>query len=588
MSNSAGEAIDGGMRSVAVDSGRAMSSAAKGAGKDTGSNELYKMNQVFYRAIPSLTTVQKRMLIRSNFQLNAYQNLQNQTIQCVLNTGELFCNGNQSFLVLQMGVPLPAGLVDTPKGYDLHAMLGPGGALSVLDEAWLVSASGTELAHEQNKGLQISHYLYNTQTNEYYRRNGIIEGLPDSNVSNLLSGRGYCRYDQGAAAGVAGPIQSRSGAYQSGGVDDDVTAGGLLQTIRNPILTEQGAVDISFNPNALARGRNQGQAPTFVIPLTHLLGCFNPYLRVLIPNAMLAGATLFLRFKNQAEPLTITGCGVRANAADNDAARLTYAQNFANQLQIYSIYILWDAYQMNDSVVKKINEISGSPNGLTYMYDTQDWTSTPAPGIGFVEAQVSQAKTRIKHSFAVVRDNAALTNPFIFSMCSEGVSTRTIGPYAIQNEVDTFPLTVNSYQAILGSLYFPQQPLTTLAEYYMNQLYTFRRTWQNPEDNHIMSKEDFAGAQGPAGAMYNAGVARSPTQNTGFCFPYGMGVFGFTAERSCLLQLTGQTISNARLLRHRFNFTVAPISGTSRIIDVFTTFTRQAKIFLGGRVVVRE
>lgn len=116
MSNSAGESLDSGLRSVAVDSGKAMSSATRGAGADTGNNELYKINQIYYRAIPSLTTVTKRTLVRSNFQLTNYQSLQYQTIQCVLNTGEFFVNGNQSFLVMQLGIPIPNGTDDSPKG----------------------------------------------------------------------------------------------------------------------------------------------------------------------------------------------------------------------------------------------------------------------------------------------------------------------------------------------------------------------------------------------------------------------------------------------------------------------------------------
>lgn len=431
--------------------------------------------------------------------------------------------------------------------------------------------------------MQLSHYLYNTASREYYLRNGTVEGLPDPNVSQLFSGKGYCR-SAGAAANFGPPIATRAGTYASSGADN--TAGGALLTQRSTLLGEQGAVDLVFNSGATANGRNQGTAPIFVIPVTHLLGCFNPYLKVLIPNVLLAGATLTIRIKNLAEPLIMTGCGLHYNAADDNNSRLTYARNLANQAQIYQIYFLWDCYQMNDAVIKKINEISATTNGLTYMFDTFDWASTPAPTTGTIEAQVSQARTRVKYSFAVVRDNTSLTNPYIPSMCSEGVSQRFVGPYATQEEMDTYAQTVNSYQAVLGSLYFPQQPLTSISEFYMNQLYIFRKTWQDDKDCAVLGKEDFAGAKG--NAIYAAGVPVAPTEDPNWTFPYGMGVFGFTAERSCLLQLTGQTLSNARLLRHRFNFLAAPVSGGPRIIDVFTNFTRQAKIYLGGRVVIRE
>lgn len=590
MSGAAGESLGSAIHGVSVDSGKAMASASKGAGKESSNNELYKINQIFYRAIPSLTTVTKRMLTRAPFQTNTYDNLQTRTLQCTLNSGEFFVNGNESFLVMQLGIPIPNGTVNSPKGYDLHAWLGEGGALSIIDEVWLTSASGTELCHEQNKGLQISHYLYNMKTRDYLSRTGAIEGICEPSASTLFSGKGYCR-SQGVASalipGGASAITSRNGTYQSGGVDG-VLGNGLL-TVPTTFLGEQGAVDLVFNPGATANGRNQGVAPTFVIPLRHLLGCFDPYLQVLIPNVMLAGATLYIRIKNLAEPLIMTGAGLDANVAGGggtDAQRLAYARNLANTAQIYNIYLLLDSFQMNDAVIKKINEISATTDGLTYMYDSHDWVSTQVPTIGVVEAQVSQARTRIKYSFAVVRDNAAPTNPYIPSLCSEGVSLRPVGPAVPSQEIETFGQTVNSYQSILGSLYFPQQPLTLLSEFMMNQLYMFRKSFQDDHDCSTLTKQDYGGAQGQQ--LYAAGVAVAPTQNENWCFPYGMGVFGFTAERSCLLQLTGLTISNARLLRHRFNFTQAPVSGGGRVIDVFTSFTRQAKIFLAGRVVVRE
>ena len=575
-----GEKLDRAITQTAVDSGRAMSSAMKGAGGDSGEGELYRMNQVYYRSIPSLSAVTKRTLNKCNFQLPGYTNLQQQTLTTILNVGADFINGRQSWLIFQLGIKLPTTYADNPKNYDVHAFLPQCGAVGIIDEVWLESSTGTEICREQNKGLYMEHYLLNTLPPESIRRNGIQAGMAEENASNLYSGRGYCRAAL-AEPTYAGPIYNRHGAYASGG--DDATATGDLLVQRPPILNDQGAVDITYVTEA--KGGRVATTPLyFAIPLDQLLGCFKPYMDSLLPGIMIAGATLKIRIKNLIEPLTITGSGIQYNAtADTDAARLTYARDLANTATIDDIYLLLDSYTMNDSVVRKINEIAATRDGLTLMYDTFDWSSTPVTGLS-VEAQVSQARSRIQCSWCVVRDQAAISNPYVPSLQSEGASNRLIGPYAI-NQQDQ--LQVTSFQSILGSMYFPNQVMKTAIEYYVNQLYIFGKIYKDEKDCSCVSYEDFLGASGSE--IYNdESTPLAPTSSIDWAFPYGSAVFGFTAERSSLLALTGLTISNARLLRHRITFNDAPVSLTNRIIDVFTIFTRMAKVFSLGRIVVKE
>jgi len=585
MAARAGDQIDGAIRQASVDSGRSMSSAGKGAGSDTGDNELYKLNQVFYRAIPSLSTVAERNLQRTQFQQTTYQNLQQQTLTCILNTGENFINPLQSFLVMQLGIPLTA-MGANAKNWDIHAWLSAGGVASIIDEVWLTSASGTEICREQNKGLQITHYLLNTLTPEYIRRNGIQEGICAPNLSDAYSGRGYCRAALGAST-YRGPVVDRAGAYASGG--SDATAAGALNVIIPSVMNDQGMVDLTYcTTNSTDGTRLAGAAPIFAIPMNHILGCFDPYLQCLMPGALLAGAQLNIRIKNLVEPLMITGSGLQYNAAaDTDASRLLYARNLCNTAVISQIYIQFDCYKMNDSVVRKINQISAGSNGLTMMFDTFDWTSTNATGTQ-VEAQVSQARSRIKCSWCVVRDNDSVSNPFVPSLLSEAAIRRDVGPAKYDDQIicTAYPPTVTTYQGILGSLYFPQQNISNYLEMYENQLYIFGKALRDDTDVGCVSIQDWAGALGSAN--YNAGDIQSSVSNIGWTSPYGAAIYGLTAERSSLLQMTGLTIANARLLRHRFTFQGATVSGEPRIIDVFTQFTRQAKIFLGGRVVMRE
>jgi hypothetical protein len=118
------------------------------------------------------------------------------------------------------------------------------------------------------------------------------------------------------------------------------------------------------------------------------------------------------------------------------------------------------------------------------------------------------------------------------------------------------------------------------------------------DENCSVTKEDFFGGSGYG--LYNNGVPVDPTVGTIvstnpihplWVGPYGCAIYGFLAERSQILQLSGLPIANARLLRHKFQFdTAIPTynSGQGRRIDVFTQYTKVMKVFLGGKITLRE
>src|SRR6185503_20257505 len=245
---------------------------------------------------------------------------------------------------------------------------------------------------------------------------------------------------------------------------------------------------------------------------------------------------------------------------------------------------------MQDSVLKRLNQVSAGPEGLTMMFDTWDYTPTSTTA-GTVEAQVQQARTRMIRSFCVVRDQAAPNNPYINSLASEPAVNRVsslVGPAqtaqipwigwqgagavtagsTINLPADNGPAgqywmpTVSSYQAQLGSLFFPQQPITTAEEHYYNALYIFCKSMVDKDENCSVTKEDFFGGSGYG--LYSSGSPVDPTIGTVvssqpippvWVGPYGCAIYGFLAEKSQILQLSGLPISNTRLLRHKFCFT---------------------------------
>lgn len=658
---------------ASVESGKAMGSATKDGKKD-GEAELYKLNQVWYRMPPTLSLVSKRTITRCSFQQIGYNNpLSPQIASCIFNTGEFYVSGRTSYLVIQAGInkdlaanaaflyPAVGAASDTASllKSGAHALLPPGGIMSIFEEITFLSASGTEVDRQQNKGLQHTHVSRNRLAPAYFNTIGELQGYIGGTLQDNYDTRGWSGFEINAAGGVWSahllPLRGESRRdYSTWAISNQVNnaAGNnarnrTIWTNTNQASTGQpsyvGSVDVSYDPSVNANYNTQsGNQRWFIVPLSDVLGMFNPYMNALIPASMLAGGRIDFRFKNMVEALTATGGsfnGIQVGAAGAlvDATSINNASNFLNTLQINNIYFLLDSFQMNEGVLSRLNEAAATNEGLSVMFDTWDWAQTQAPNLSF-EAQVSQARSRISRSFCVIRDQLIRSHPYANSLASEAAVNRPTGWLNQYGSATGYQQLVANYQAVLGSMYFPQQPLVTVEEQCMNSFYVFCRGYQNTDEVNSMSLSDFMGANGESGVQGvniglfgagGAGVAPIPpnsltswvqptagpppaaenlltTEGTSPAFfsvgshgsggymvypwaiNWGGATYGFLAERSQLLQLSGLPISNARLLRHRFNCNYNSASGTGRTVDVFTEYTRVAKVFLGGRIVMRE
>jgi hypothetical protein len=561
------------MVSASVQSDKAMATASKSSGID-GKEELFRLNQVSYKMPPSLSLVSKRTVTKGYFTQTAYPKCASTVSQAVMNTGEFYVNPKTSYLVIQAGIDINDTSF-TKRNTDVHALLGQGNILSLIDEVYFTSASGTEICRENDKGLQTAVISRAMTSQEFLNTNGELSGWAGGTLRECFDLKGWNSSADVKAGNynypIPYPIRNTSATY----LHPTTTADAKNTTYGTTI----GSVDIAYDAKTK-------QAPVFIVPMDKLLSCFNPYMSCLWPAAALAGGVLSIRWKNFQEALIANGNGL-ATAAD--------ARAFLSAVDVKQIYILWDSYQLNDSVLKRLNEVSAGVEGLSVMFDCWDWATTSTSSTA-VEAQVAQAKSRILRSVCIVRDSGLKADPFANKLCSEPAIDRETGlqqGYSLNGAQQ--PL-VNTYQAQLGSLYFPQQPLTLPEEYVMNAYYILCKGTTDETDSSSLSKDDFYGAYGkkdPAGPSGGGDYKGDPTIYTSGSQPpwtqnWGGAIYGFLAERSQLLQLTGLPISNARLLRHKFNFNYTTKSGKDRTIDVFTHYTRVMKVFLGGRVVMRE
>jgi len=682
------EALGSGIQAIAAESGKAIGSASKSSGssEDGGLNELYKVNQVWYRLPPTLSLVAKRTLLVNNaLQLN-YPQPFGQTMTFIFNSGEYYVSMPSSYLFIEMGYNstvrdmVPGNFDGTASAGAYNwakALISQGNAMSMFDEISFTSASGTEICREQNKGLESAFRFRYENCQEYIDTIGQVQGAMKGSYSGNYDG--------------VGPIPDDMTVGTNTGESNLMPIGGnemLVQPRSGPSHTYMGLDQGSQNVNNISY-KVTPKYTQVCIPMDQVCGCFKPYMQTLFPAGALAGGRLELRLKDPTEIFQYIASMIPNTTWDNGTPTTDPVNPYLKELisnkdktfTINKIYIVMDAFQLQDNVLKRLNNVSAGQDGLSVLFDTYDHSVAMPGGSGSFEAQVQQARSRIVRSYCVVRDSANIQNPFINSLCSEPIVTRVcescppgylnttpLTPVAATNSTgvlgsmivktgstptynwmqrtrlpgnvattaaeakDAIPIfsvenpIVGSYQAQLGSLFFPQQPLTTPAEYYENALYIWNKSIPDRSETCSVSFEDFKGGMGwglydpttrdskgnlspsltypPPTVDPNKssvvgsgnldamnGKAVNPTTNSVFgrwIAPYGCGIYGMLAEKSQALQLSGLPISNARLLRHKFYFNYPPLSQSTRTISTFTQFTRVMKVFLGGRVVIRE
>lgn len=575
--------MDSSIVSASVQSDKSLSASKKDS-TDKNNNELFQLNQVYYRMPPSLSLVSKRTLTKGFFQQTQYPKCSNGTIVMTVNTGEFYVSPKTSYLVIQCGIDLANyATIGLTSPNNVYCLLGQGDIMNLIDEVFFTSASGTEICREQNKCMQ-SALIHRAQfSQEYLDTAGQISGYPKGKLREIYDRYGYSGH---VAVGTDAKCESSVCPVRDSYILDNSSGDTKGYYCYN------GSVDLCYHEGGTDLN-NKTSCPTFIVPMSRLLGCFAPYMNVLFPAAALAGGQLTIRFKNFTESLIATG----ASIPDTKTANA-----LCGAVDIKNIYCLWDSFQLNDSVLKRLNEVAAGSEGLSVMFDCWDWARTQTSSLS-VEAQISQARSRITRSLCIIRDSANLTNPWANSLAAEAAINRESGfinPYLLSGaSTEAIPL-VRDYQAQLGSLYFPQQPLVLPEEYVMNLYYILGKNYLDLQETSSVSMDDFYGVHGvnqytvdgninpPNWETKTGGKSWPPAPPLSWSLNYGMAMYGFLAERGQLLQLTGLPISNARLLRHKFTFNYDTASKKDRVIDTFTQYTRCMKVFLGGRVVMRE
>lgn len=259
----------------------------------------------------------------------------------------------------------------------------------------------------------------------------------------------------------------------------------------------------------------EASSTRFCIPLSKICGICNS--NVLMPS-MLAGG---LRFEIKLAPLLTVAKHVSGDVNEN--------------YTISNVSMLLDSYRLSDSIQKRLMQESAS-SGLEYFYETYDRTRHNINSSDKANITVRKAVSRALSAFAKTRITTHVENKDEDSMASE------------TNAVKNFFWR-------LGSLNFPNQPLSSKEEQYIYAQYSFGKL-QHPHQNNSISLADFKGTE---------------------------GLVATTLERSSVLSLSGLPVNNSRTLQVEINYD----AGGDRDIDVYMHYLQLARVF-PNNILVKE
>jgi len=193
-----------------------------------------------------------------------------------------------------------------------------------------------------------------------------------------------------------------------------------------------------------------------------------------------------------------------------------------------NVSMMIDSFQLADSIQKRLM-MESAKTGLEYHFVTYDRTRHNITNSNKAFVTVRKAVSRALSAFAISRKTDNLQSLDFDSVASES------------------PNVVSRMFWRLGSLNFPNQPLTELAEQYIYAQKAFKKMEREHNDNSV---------------SYNDFIADE-------------GLVAVDLERSSVLSLSGLPVNNSRQLQLEVDYS----SNANRDIDVFMHYLSLARIF---------
>jgi hypothetical protein len=288
----------------------------------------------------------------------------------------------------------------------------------------------------------------------------------------------------------------------------------------------------------------------FCIPMREISGLWRgPDDGTLLPSQLVSGLKVQIELENRNNAfMTYLSVNAGADWVADEVTAVTWVHS------IRDAAIVSDNVTLADVVLRQLNE-SSAKNGLEYYYSTWDTRTADISSTNFHSIESRKAVSRALQAMLILQEP---------STALEDVKKDSFASLPLLGLLD-------QYQSRVGSLWFPNQPVSDTREAFVNAL------WANDKykyggDNQIVSIEEYEGKA----VDITSGVAditRPP-----------VGMLGVTFERSNLLDISGIPMNNARTLTQNVHLLTSP-SGLH--MTQFLKYVRLARCFVNN-IILRE
>jgi hypothetical protein len=304
------------------------------------------------------------------------------------------------------------------------------------------------------------------------------------------------------------------------------------------------------------------QTHRVVIPLCQLAGICDHDL--LAPSYLTAGLRIELSFYQKEHFFVKQG-----------------VWNVADTVTITKPEINLECFQLTDSIVRKLSQISAS-SGLEWYFDAvHHMSSTMATKQ--VTVQITRALSRCNNVIVKSRHDSAInrydqdslaSQPWVYDVPKAGADAVAA---AEENGVSG---NLEAFQVQLGAQFIPSQPIQYREDFLHSAMKTFSQFRRSDEVGGV-ELPTFTGVKKTQGALAVASTYKP-----------GLAIAAIPLESSSTLQQSGSAISAQRTAVVNLSYAndvgqLGALPGSLRRVDVFCVYSKLCSLFLDS-VVVRS
>lgn len=374
----------------------------------------------------------------------------------------------------------------------------------------------------------------------------------------------------------------------------------LMQNMLIPLAYGREWVD---GPGALmgfGGGVTNGQSKRFAIPMYVLAPLFG-YGR-LLPSMLMSGMRIEI---NWAKPETAFQT-IRTSKTNEVGP----VQNYSHVERVPKYVVknprfVLSSIQLSDSIQRSLNELSAT-NGLEIVYT--DYAETSYNGsndLATINTEIRKSCSRALKAFARVRNIQYNTTPYTSGSFGNPLTGGGTG-IGLESCNDSFrseqKFPFLEYQWQLGSLYFPQQPVSGGTSTQKCAVSAYAHMLEAVDKYHDNAPifNTFTGI--PSGnfltgdSYYSRFMRLAPgTESMGYGFNGQQTTLAVTLERSTMFNLAGVPVNNSRVLalraklapnsteRKLANPLGTPVAGDNiRQLNIFLKYVKLCRVFMNN------